>query len=337
MRYSSAAVLSTLVVGQAAAANIHNRHASFHARREAASKRQDPAAPVNWDALSYDLKDVNWEKVNWSSVFASSAAAATPTPEAAKPAPVVTPTPEAEKPKPKPAAPSSTEASSSTPAPKKTDEPTSDNPIGDLVDDVFAGVASIANKIGAKVGKNDKQNNGGIWIGDDSKWGMEVTNTGSDEAVYYCWQAKGFDGMSINKWVPDVSVGLKPGKSVKLSFAADVPAACAPATAKNALALFGGVDNTWAEVTFGQWGAFDVSRNVNMKGCNISMKGSKCLSDMETCVFKCNSGDSCEKGYDLHNCNASNGGGGGYDVVMQGTGGGCAMASEGEWIKVTFD
>jgi hypothetical protein len=35
MRYSSAAVLSTLVVGQAAAAHVHNRHASFHARREA--------------------------------------------------------------------------------------------------------------------------------------------------------------------------------------------------------------------------------------------------------------------------------------------------------------
>jgi hypothetical protein len=35
MRYSSAVVLSTLAVGQAAAANTHNRHASFHARREA--------------------------------------------------------------------------------------------------------------------------------------------------------------------------------------------------------------------------------------------------------------------------------------------------------------
>jgi hypothetical protein len=35
MRYSSAVVLSTLAVGQAAAANLHNRHASFHARREA--------------------------------------------------------------------------------------------------------------------------------------------------------------------------------------------------------------------------------------------------------------------------------------------------------------
>jgi len=36
MRYSSALVLSTIVVGQAAAANLHNRHASFHARRQAA-------------------------------------------------------------------------------------------------------------------------------------------------------------------------------------------------------------------------------------------------------------------------------------------------------------
>jgi hypothetical protein len=35
MRYSSAMVLSTFAVGQAAAAHLHNRHASFHARRQA--------------------------------------------------------------------------------------------------------------------------------------------------------------------------------------------------------------------------------------------------------------------------------------------------------------
>lgn len=35
MRYTSAVVLSTLAVGQAAAASIHNRHASFHERRNA--------------------------------------------------------------------------------------------------------------------------------------------------------------------------------------------------------------------------------------------------------------------------------------------------------------
>jgi hypothetical protein len=35
MRYSSAVVLSTIAVGQAAAANLNHRHASFHARRQA--------------------------------------------------------------------------------------------------------------------------------------------------------------------------------------------------------------------------------------------------------------------------------------------------------------
>lgn len=35
MRYSSAMVLSTLAVGQTAASHMHNRHASFHERRQA--------------------------------------------------------------------------------------------------------------------------------------------------------------------------------------------------------------------------------------------------------------------------------------------------------------
>jgi len=72
-------VLSTLAVGQAAAA--HNRHASFHARREQ-SKRADPYANVKWDDVAYDLKNVDWSAVNWKSVFASTPAASpTPTPQ----------------------------------------------------------------------------------------------------------------------------------------------------------------------------------------------------------------------------------------------------------------
>lgn len=202
----------------------------------------------------------------------------------------------------------------------------------------MVGVASIANKLGAKIGKNDKSNNGGIWIGTDSQWQMEVTNAGNSESVFYCWKSSGFSGMSINVNIPDISVGLKPGEKVNLAFAANVPAACAPASASSALALFGGIDETWAEVTFGNYGAFDVSRNVNMKGCNISMVGSKCTSDMNTCVFKCKdpNAKSCEKGYELFNCDAGNGGGGGYDPIMDGTGGGCSMGANGETIKVSF-
>lgn len=327
MRYSTAMVLSTFAVGQAAAA--HNRHASFHARRQGENKRS--TGNVDWEGIAYDLKDVNWEEVNWSSVFASPTPA--PVVEAAKPAATsAAPVAQVQN------EPAATSSKPAEPTEAKTDNIIDD--IKDAVGDFMDGVQSLANKIGAKVGKNDKSNNGGIWIGDDSAWQTTWTNDGNDPAVVYCWKADGFSGMSINVNVPDVSVALKGGESVTLSFAENVPAACAPMFDSSKLALFGGCDQTWFEVTFGQFGAFDISRNVNMKGHNISSKGSKCTSDMNTCVFKCKDENalSCEKGtdYDLFNCGANQGGGGGYDTKMAGTGGGCAMGSNGEKIQVTF-
>lgn len=146
--------------------------------------------------------------------------------------------------------------------------------------------------------------------------------------------------MSLNVNQPAISVGLKPGEKTEISFAEGVPSACAPAYDDTKLALFGGLDQTWAEFTFQNQGAFDISRNVNMKGNSITAKGSKCTSSMTECVFKCkdDSVASCEKGsdYDLFNCSASNGGGGGYDSVMAGTGGGCSMGSDSETVVVTF-
>ncbi|KAI8931628.1 hypothetical protein NX059_011279 [Plenodomus lindquistii] len=357
MRYSSAVVLSTLAAGSAAAAtHAHNRHASFHARRQAEVKRSADSN-VNWDAVAYDLKDVDWSKVNYGAPASSpapSAPAPAPTPEqkeAPKPAPeakveaaAYSAAPAAQtssKPEPKP-------ESEPEPKPKSKPEPKPEENLGDkigdklkdVVSDVLEGVEAIAAKVGAKIGKNDKSNNGGIWIGDDSEWKATFTNDDNSNAVIYCWKANGFSGMSVNVNVPEVSVGLKSGESVTLSFAPNVPAACAPVFSDTKLALFGGWDNTWWEATFGTSGCFDVSRNVNMRGNHISSKGSKCTSDMETCVFKCkdSNASSCEAGtdYDLFNCGASNGGGGGYDVVMAGTGGGCAMGGNSEHVQVTF-
>lgn len=353
MRYSSAVVLSTLAAGSAAASHLHNRHASFHARRQAEVKRT-AGLDVNWKDLVYDLKDVDWDEVNYGADHApapSSAPAPVPTPEQEAPStPSPTPTPS---PAPTPKAEVKVQAavapSSSAPAPapapakpsSKPDDDDSDSlgdKITDFVTDLLDGVEAIAAKVGAKIGKNEKSNNGGIWIGDDSDWKATFTNDDNSDAVVYCWKANGFSGMSVNVNVPEVSVGLKAGENVTLSFAPNVPAACAPVFSDTKLALFGGWDNTWWEVTFGNSGAFDVSRNVNMKGNRISSKGSKCVSDMETCVFKCKDPNalSCEAGtdYDLFNCAASNGGGGGYDVIMAGTGGGCSMGSSGENVQV---
>lgn len=270
MRYSSAVVLSTFAVGQAAAAHLHNRHASFHARRQAEAKRSAAIEDVNWNALAYDLGDK----------------------------------------------------------------------VGDLVGDLLHGVEKLCKDLGiGSVGKNDKSNNGAMWIGGDSPWKAEFTNDANEDAVIFCWKADGFSGMSLNVNQPEISVGLKSGEKVEVSFAPNVPSACAPAYKDTKLANFGGLDQTWWEVTFGNSGAFDVSRNVNMKGRTVTSKGSKCVSDMETCVFKCKNGkDSCESGsdYDLFGCGAGTGGGGGYDTVMAGTGGGCSMGHSGETVKVSF-
>lgn len=334
MRCTSAVVLSTLAVGQAAAANLHNRHASFHARREAAKRGADNA--VNWDAVAYDLKDVKWDQINWSSVFAPTPAVKpTPTPEQKKPAPA-SPTPEPKKETP---APSSAKPAESPKAPEPSAKTESlGDKINDVVTDALAGVAAIANVLGTKMGKNDKSDNGGIWIGNDGKWGMEVTNGGSKNAVFYCWlHDESYTSMFIQKFAPEISVGLKPGQTISLSFKEGAPAACAPATDSSQLPL-GMLRETWAEANFGPQGKFDVSRNPNMNGCNISMKGSKCTSDMNTCVFKCKDSSlpDCTYGYDLFNCDISNGGGGGYDPKAGGTGGGCDFNPSGERIKVSF-
>lgn len=334
MRYSSALVLSTIVVGQAAAANLHNRHASFHARRQAEAKRSADNQ-VDWSKVAYDLSDVDWDKV-----FAK------PTPSAPAPAPAK-PEAQAAEVKQVDSAPKPSSSSPAPQAPSKAPEPTpAKDPLGDILDDVgdivenaLNGLQSMITGLGAKIGKNPKTNENGIWLGKDSKWRAQFTNDNSQDAVLFCWRSNDFKNMCINEMQPEISVGLKSGQSVDISFEENASAACAPVYPGTKLAMFGGVDNTWWEVTMGPQGAFDVSRNVNMNGSNISSKGSKCTSDMDTCVFKCKNGmSSCEKGtdYDLFNCQSSNGGGGGYDPIMAGTGGGCSMGQNGEVIKVVL-
>lgn len=362
MRYSSALVLSTIVVGQAAAGNLHNRHASFHARRQAADAKRS-VGDVDWSKVALDLGDVNW-----NSVFASPTptpapapqiypAAAPPAAAPPAPAPKLPPAP-AKQPEP-PVQAAKEEVPTSSPKPSPTPSPVSSKPaghdsvggiigdvigdvgdaIGDAVNDLMSGVQEVAEKLNCKIGMNSQTNNGKIWIGKDSKYTIEFINNKKEDAVLYCWASNGYNGMIVTKFQPEVSVAVKSGKSVTLSWAADVPSACAPVFSGTSTSIFGGIDNTWLEMNFGQWGTFDVSRNVNMKGDNISAKGSKCTSDMETCVFVCKNGlDTCEKGsdYTLKNCQSSNGGGGGYDVNVAGVGGGCSMGANSEHIKAVL-
>jgi len=318
MRYTSAVVLSTLAVGQATAAHLHNRHASFHERRQAEAKRD--LSDVDWSKVAYDLTGVDWSTVKYNLPGQS-----TPAPAPANPAP-------------QPSAPAQPSATPSA-APQAAHV---DSTLNNLVTDITQGVAAVASRLGALAGQNSKTNNGQIWIGNDSPWKVTYTNQASDDAVLYCWsKASGYSGPFIAATQPLIGAGIKAGQSLTLSYAGNVGTACAPVFPNtNLLTGVGYIYNTWFEVTFpggGGTGGFDVTRLPNMNGRSIVAQGSQCKSDLNTCVFKCTTdADHCTTGYDLFGCGAGTGGGGGYDSAMGGTGGGCNMGQGSETINVSL-
>lgn len=342
MRYTSTLVLCTLAAGQAAAHSI--RHAGFHARRSATEQKREEV-----DYNKVDYSGVKWDTIDWDSVLSLSQqqqASATPTPAPSNAAPEAQPTP-APAYTPAPAKPkeeeTATEEKPQEEKPKeekpKEEKPSNDGGDGGSVDgvDAFCAEKGISN-----AGKNDQTSNGGIWLG-TSDWMANFKNGGSEDMWLVCWKENSFTGMTINVNMPEILIKIPTGKSQAVSFAPKVASACAPMYPSTKLAMFGGVENTWVEFNFGPTdgsfvGTFDVSKNTCMDGDSISAVGSKCTSDMNTCVFECQdkSVKSCEKGYELKNCQAGNGGGGGYDPVMAGVGGGCSMGANSETIDVTF-
>lgn len=272
---------------------------------------------------------MNGDQIDWNSVFSLSQGqetSATPTTTSSTAAAETQPTP------------AYTRSPSAGEKPK-TDYSDNSSTDGATTD---GAEAFCAEKGISGIGKNDRSNNGGIWLG-KSNWQAKFKNGGSEHMWLVCWVENSFTGMTINVNRPEILIKLPVGKTQAVSFTPKVASACAPMYPSTNLALFGGVENTWFEANFGPAdgsfvGTFDVSKNSCMDCDSISAVGSKCTSDMHTCVFECQdkSVKSCEKGYELKNCSPNNGGGGGYDVAMAGVGGGCNMGANSETIDVTF-
>lgn len=339
MRYNSALVLGALAVGQASAVNV--RHASFHARRVAESKRDGGYQNFDVEKMAKDLKTVNWDEalknVDWNTVNYNQPTA-TPAPEPkkeeAKPTSSAAPVVAAQAEKTEEAAPAKTEESKDI-----------GDVIEDIVGDFMQGVDAVVSRLGLKgPGVNDEKANGAIWLGDDSEWKMQFINDASDDVVVVCWKKDGFKGMFLQDVAPQISVGLKSGQKATVSFAAQAPAACAPIWGSTGLNQYGQIDNTWLEMTMGEHGRFDVSREVNMVGTNISAKGSKCTSSMDTCVYKCKNESAKICGtstnnvadYALFGMNEHSGCTGAHDDQWGGDGGGCEMGVTGETVVVTL-
>lgn len=358
MRYQSALVLSTLAVGQAAAAN--HRHASFHARRSANAPGPES---IEWnkvvrDAVDYDaaIKSANIPQSEWDAIWASehggqaaatSAPAATYAPAPAKPTTTAA-APAA--PKPSDVKPSSAEKPSSA-------KPTSDKPSATSAapsakpTKPSSGGSDILEGLGCAKGANADAPNGKIWLGGEGgKVKMTVTNDADEDGAFMCWN---FETMFNVRKEALIAVNVGAGSSVEISIGAGFSGGCGPAFADSKFNGANMLDETILEFTAAPavpdmyvTGVYDISKEVNMNGIVMSATGArKCtsglLNGVAHCLFGCKGGaTTCEKtgtygitaGADTSGmCNI------GVDTYGNGgESGGCQFEPEGDHLQVTF-
>ena len=200
---------------------------------------------------------------------------------------------------------------------------------GDVVSEILSAVdeAKMLALGVTAIGTNSKTNNGAIWIGDDGSYTNEFSNTSGEDLILVCW---GSQGSWVNAVVPLITVSIPSGGKTTLSFANGNSGACAAIYSDTKLEN-GQICNSWLEHTYGPSGVIDVSREVNMDGHTIEAVGPSCTTNMDTCVFVCDSGDSCLTGYTLKNCaNGSQAGAtyGQYDGADSGGCGGLGNAAK---------
>lgn len=342
---STALVLATLAIGHAAAGAI--RHAQFHqkqAEKRAAEDQNEvdvaerALADVDWTAIDWD-KVVDWSTVKYTyssnqqwGVPTSAPASVAAAPSTTLMSVVVASAPASYE------APSATEAAA-TPTPTHTETKSNDNSIGDIVEGILdtVGEALLSAK-GCLTGSNSKSNNGAVWIGNDGPYTNEFCNESADDLILVVWsQATG--GSWVNANAPLITVSLPAGKKITLSMASGFSGAWSTLS-EGINMLNGQIVNSWGEITTGAYGVFDVSLEVNMNGNAMEIVGPTCTSNMDTCVFKCDSGDSCTYGYSLVNCSQSQYKGANVGTHNGADSGGCfisedVLATTGS-LKTTF-
>jgi len=186
-------------------------------------------------------------------------------------------------------------------------------------------------------GANPTSNNGGVWLGGGGTYTNNFVNKATETVILIIW---GPQGSWVNAVAPLITVAIEPGQSQTVSFADGQSGAWAGVYSDTKL-VNGQVCNTWGEYTFaGAYSTVDVSREVNMSGKGMEIQTPQCVSNMNTCVFVCNSGNSCEMGYSLLNCAVGSQPGANYGTANYGGGpvpsGGCSGMGSSAALTTIF-
>lgn len=195
-------------------------------------------------------------------------------------------------------------------------------------------VSDVLSALGALTGTNAASSSAGCqaWFGKDGDYTSEFINNSGEDIELVLWGSWA-SWVNVNK--PLINHSLKNGSSVHVSYASGISGGFAAVYSDTKL-VNGQVSETWGEFTFdGMYSTFDVSREVNMNGHDMSMETDGCTSDMDTCVFKCLEGTTCMTGYELSNCATGSQDGASYGVYAGAPSGGCLVGSNNH-VKTTF-
>lgn len=194
-------------------------------------------------------------------------------------------------------------------------------------------------------GKNDFYNNGIIWIGDDGPNKFTYTNRadegGPASIIVVIWWANDDASSFVSSRQPYITYSLpNQGDHVTISVANGISGAFAALNHRITILRNGQVFNTWGEFTTGNSATIDVSRLPNMGGNRMEIyTGGGCNANMDRCVFKCKSGNTCweRDTYYLQNCDANSQPGDPHSGLAWGQpSGGCGGFSNGGnvWVDL---
>lgn len=233
---------------------------------------------------------------------------------------------------------SSAPAATSSAAPAATPASSSSSSSSNSVASWFSDLESTLTKIGlTSAGTNANSNNGQCWLGSGGSYQNTFSNNASEAVILVVW---GSQGSWVNTIKPLITQAISPGESCLVSFANGFSGAWSAIYSDTTL-NYGQIFNTWGECTFsGSYSTVDVSREVNMGGHGMEIVTPECTTNMNTCVFQCDSGNSCETGYSLVNCALGSQPGANYGTANYGAGpvpsGGCSGMGESANLQTSF-
>lgn len=140
----------------------------------------------------------------------------------------------------------------------------------------------------------------GVWLGKGGPYTVDFINKSGQELGVVIWGASGNNSF-VNLVTPLITVGISVNSSMTISFDYGATGAWSGIYSDTPDG-YGLIADTWGEFAFGSASMYDVSRQLNMNGHNMSIQGPTCKADMNTCVFVCDEGEACAFGYRLRNC-----------------------------------